>query len=287
MRRLRRRHAKRKGRRTRKRVPKRRSPAFNRRVMRVLNRSAETKVANFDLVQQSVYPVTSVDFDAGMCVISPSNEVKSTYQLLLIDQGTGQGNRVGNKISSVSARLRGVIRPYPLYEATLNYNPCPLFVVLWVVSLAKHLTDSIPTLDGVCSNSFFQDGNVSSGFQGTLVDLTRSVNKQHVVVHGHRVHKIGFAEYASSFGAGLANNNAQRYMNNDFPLCRLFSMKLKFQKNVIFNDNTANPTNMRRWYFFAVPYRVDGDVFKTTTGLLNGPVPIYIDYSVDYKFKDI
>lgn len=289
MARFRRRYAKRKSfrRRPYRRMRKTRKGVFRRRVMRVLNRSAETKNANFDLVQQNIYPVTSVDFDASVTVISPSNELKGTNQLLLIDQGTGQGNRVGNKISTVSATLRGVIRPQLNFEATTNYNPCPMYVVIWVVSLAKHLTDSTATLDVVCANSFFQDGSVSSGFQGTLVDLTRTVNRQHVTVHAKRVHKLGYSEYVSSFAANNSNNAAQRFMNNDFPLSKIFSIKLRFQRNLIFNDNSPNPSNMRRWYFFMVPYRVDGNAWLTSAGQPNGPVPLICDYAVDYKFKDI
>lgn len=287
--RFRRRYAKRKSyrRRTGRRMRKTRKGVFRRRVMRVLNRSAETKTVQFDLVQQSIFPVTSVDFDVSVTVISPSNEVKGVNQLLLIEQGTGQGNRVGNKISTVSASIKGVIRPQLNFDNTINYNPCPMYVVIWVVSLAKHLTDSTATLEGVCSNSFFQDGSVSSGFQGTLVDLTRTVNRQHVTVHAKRVHKLGYAEYASAFAQNASNGMAQRFMNNDFPLSKLFSIKLRFQRNVIFNDNTANPSNMRRWYFFMVPYRVDGSAWTTSAGQLNGPVPLICDYAVDYKFKDI
>lgn len=289
MARFRRRYGKRKSfrRRPRRRMRKTRKSGFRRRVMRVLNRSAETKTTQFDLVQQNIYPITSVDFDVSVTVISPSNELKGVNQLLLIEQGTGQGNRVGNKISTVSASIKGVIRPQLNFETTINYNPCPMYVVIWVVSLAKHLTDSTATLEGVCSNSFFQDGSVSSGFQGTLIDLTRTVNRQHVTVHAKRVHKLGYAEYPSSFAAGSPNNIAQRFMNNDFPLSKMFSIKLRFQRNVIFNDNTANPSNMRRWYFFMVPYRIDGGAWTTNVGNLNGPVPLICDFAVDYKFKDI
>lgn len=284
-----RRYAKRKSYRRRRgrRVRKGRGRFFNRRVLRVLNRSAETKTVQFDLVNQQVYPATSTNFPDGFTIISPSNEIKGGNNLLLIEQGTGQGNRVGNKISTVSATLRGVIRPNILWEAVGNYNPCPMYVVIWVVSLAKHLTDSMSSLDTVCENSFFQDGNVSSGFQGTLVDLTRTVNRQHVRVHTKRVYKLGFSEYQSSFGINGQNNGAQRFMNNDFPLSKIFSIKLRFQRNVTFNDGTTNPTNMRRQYFFMIPYRVDGDVWKTNSGQLNGPVPLHVDFAVDYKFKDI
>lgn len=130
--RFRRRYAKRKSyrRRTGKQIRKTHKSVFRRRVMHVLNRSAETKTVQFDLIQQSIYPVTSIDFDAAVTVISPSNEVKSINQLLLIEQETGQGNHVGNKISTVSASIKGVIRPQLNFDNTINYNPCPMYVVI-------------------------------------------------------------------------------------------------------------------------------------------------------------
>lgn len=262
-------------------VRKARTKIFNKRVLRAVSRTAETKVVNWRVPTVNVNPPTQGSFANTVYVISPSNATYGGIPAVAINQGTGQGERVGNKISPVSFMFKGVVRPYTAYDAAVNANPGPMYVVLWVVSLQKHLTDDLPTLESVIDNSFYQTGNTSTGITGQLIDLTQSVNTQHITVHKRKVMKIGYGNYISAFAVNSANNVAQQFNNNDFSLSRMFAMRLKMQKTLMFNDATANPVNMRRWWFFAVPYRVDGNVFA------NGSTPLVLDFSVDMKFKDL
>lgn len=265
-------------------VRKAKTSLFNKRVLRAVSRSTETKVVSWRQTQVGIPALTSSTAEQTIFLISPgTNNALPAYQ---INQGTAQGERVGNKIAPTYVRVKGVIRPNPLYNDTANYNPCPMYVVLWVVSLAKSLGDDLNVLEAVISNSFFQDGNKSLGMTGQLIDLTQTVNSAHITVHNKRVMKLGAADYVSAFGAGLANNNAQRFANNDFNLSKMFSLRLKFPKTVTWNDGGTTPTSMRRWWMFAVPYRVDGQIFGTSTGNATGPVPLFMDFGLDFRFKD-
>lgn len=262
-------------------VRKARAAVFNKRVLRAVSRKAETKVVNWRVPSVAVYPPTGAFFANAVYCISPSNATYGGLPALAISQGTGQGERVGNKISPTSFTFKGVVRPWTNYDTNINPNPGPMYVVLWVVSLAKHLTDDLLTLESVVDNSFYQTGNTSTGITGQLIDLTQSVNTQHITVHKRKVLKIGFGNYTSGNGLGMPNNSAQQYNNNDFSLSRMFASRMKFPKMLMFNDGTNNPSNIRRWWFFAVPYRVDGGLWP------NSATPLVIDFSVDMRFKDM
>lgn len=265
-------------------VRKAKTRMFNKRVLRAVSRATETKVVSWRQSQVGIPALTSSTAEQTIFLISPgTNGSLPTYQ---INQGTGQGERVGNKIAPTYVTVKGVIRPNPLFEVTANYNPCPMYVVLWVVSLTKSQHDDLLTLESVIANSFFQNGNTSLGMTGQLIDLTQTVNTTHITVHNKRVMKLGMADYSSAFAANSANNNAQRFANNDFNMSKMFSMRLKFPKTMQWNDASPAPTNMRRWWMFAVPYRVDGQVFATSGGNATGPIPLILDFGLDFRFKD-
>jgi len=271
----------------RRAVGRARKSVFRKRVLRVVASTAESKVVNWRMPSTYVAAPASTEFGNSIYCLSPSNYTYGGITALSIVQGTGQGDRIGNKINPTTVTFKGVIRPNPVFNTISNYNPGPMYVVVWVVSLAKHLDDTPAILESVTENSFYQAGNVSTGMSGLLVDLTQTVNTAHITVHKRRVFKIGYSSYPSGSGVGAPNNANEEYNNNDFSLAKMFSMRLKFPKSITYNDGTTNPSSMRRWYYFAVPYRADGQYFVTNTSQVSGPTPLIVDFAVEMKFKDM
>lgn len=266
-------------------VRKAKAKMFNKRVLRAVTRASETKVVSWRQQDVGIHALTSASAEQSIFCVSPA--VINSFPTYTINQGTAQGERVGNKISPTRVTLKGVIRPQPVYNATDNYNPGPMYVVMWIVSIAKSRPDDLTELEAIMTNSFFQNGNTSTGLTGQLIDLTQTVNTSVITVHAKRMMKLGYAQYVSGFGTASANNNAQQYANNDFNLSKMFSMTLKMPKTVTFNDGTGTPSSMRKWWMIVVPYRVDGQIFGTSLGSATGPVPLKMDFAIDFKFKDM
>lgn len=254
-------------------------------VKRVVNRMAETKVANYSVDSFSGVPVTSTAFSGTIKILSPAS---GTGGLYFINQGTGQGSRVGNSISTTKCILSGVVRVNTFFDSIYNYNPCPIYVVLYVCRLRGALEDTTANMQTVINSNFFQAGNSSTGFTGRLNDMTRNINKDQVDLLYKRAWKVGCAQYVSGFAVNSPNNSNNQFADNGGTIARLFKCNLTkcLYKKYNFNDGDNLPTT-RKTYIFFVPFRSDGSVFVTSTGNTLGPQPFYVDFNVDYYFKDI
>lgn len=270
-----------------KRMVKKASTAvFNQRVKRVLYRQAETKVINYSILGKPVLNVASIDHDASILNLVPSTAglPDTMYTISQLDLQSG---REGNMIQPTSISLSGVVRINNAYDATVNYNPCPVRVCMWIFTLKKHLHDVIGTVSSVVDNSFFQNGATSIGFTGTTVDLTRFPNAQQITLIKKRVFNLGNAQYVSAFAVNSANNLTQQYANNDANQSQMFRINLKPPKKLLYNDGTDTPVNARRMWLMFTTHRVDGGISATSTGSFTGPIPAYVDLSAEFKYKDI
>lgn len=257
----------------------------NKKIEKVIGRMAETKIANYAFNNFLGVPVTSTAFQSTIKILNPSSNSGSLYN---IQQGTGQGARVGNKITTSKCLLKCVVHINTFFDLTTNYNPCPLYVVLYVVRLKPTLTDDVSTMYNVIQNSFFQAGNSSAGFTGTLVDMMREPNRNQVVVLKKKVVKVGTAQAFSAFATNSPNNANQQYTDSTVGIARMYNLDLtdKLYKNYEYNDSTNTPTE-RQTYIFWVPFRVDGSIPVTSTGNTLGPQTFNIDLAVDYHYYDI
>lgn len=264
--------------RTKRRYRKRSTHKRRRRATR-----PEVKTEQFRKQDVGIPPVSSNDFSLGVNVVNPGvNDISQ----IVISQGVGQGHRIGNRIEVKNAYLNLQIKQSNLFDTTLNYNPVPLYVTAWVVSIKPGHSDNLDNLYAIMVNSFFQAGNESTGFTGRLIDLTMIPNKDMVTVHNKRTFKLGFAQYVSGYAVNSAANNAQQWANNDFGLTKLIRMRLKFPRLLRFNDGTNRP-NMRNQYLFFTTARLDGELSTTSLGNLNGPKPIVVNYNVTLNYTDI
>lgn len=263
---------------------------FARRVKQVLDKNSETKVVNFFQTGRPLYNVQSVSWDQHVLYLTP--HVGSANTAYTISQGQGQGSRIGNELMLKRCYVTGVVRANSAYDATINYNPCPLRVTMWIVSINKHLSDTISQLESIIdptTGSFFQQGGASTGFQGDTADLTKQPNTDQIRVYKKRTFMLGMGNYNSGAGVNVANNLQNQYNNNDAAFSQMFRVDVtKFlPKSYKFNDGSDNPTNIRKRYLMFTCQRVDGTISTTSTGQVTGPVPAFVDIGINFEYKDI
>lgn len=258
---------------------------FAKRVRKVIERTAEQKCANYFYAGKELYNTNSASFQNQVLILTADSTTNGSYQ---IQQGTFQGQRIGNKVTTKKVSLKGTVLVNTVYDATTNYNPCPMYITMWIIKLKPHLTDEVATLDTVVQQSFFQQGNTSTGFAGTIVDMQKTVNQNHVTLLKKRVFKVGMAEVVSSSGNNVNNTIQQKFMNNDASMARMFSMDITkcIPKVQAFNDGT-NITVARRTYMFFSACRLDGGAIVTSIGAVTGPIPAYLNLGLQYNYTDV
>lgn len=257
-------------------------------VKREVEGLAEKKMIQYytPAAQQPYTSVMASDFGAFNCyVLTSSTGAQSLYA---IARGTDQGNRVGNIVKTHKCTLRMTLFANPAFGDTTNYNACPLYVTIWIVSLMPHLDDTLTSLTNVTTNTFFQASGSAAGFDGTLADTIKVPNKDQVRVYMRKTVKLGMGNYNSATGAGSANNNSQQFNNNDFSMSKALVMDITkhmptYQK---FNDGDNMTIERRRWLFFTSA-RADGNSTVTSLGFSTGTRPYQGSVGLDYQYTDI
>jgi len=263
---------------------------FNMAVEKVISRKAETKYVNYDS-WNNIYGSTSLDFTTGVGGVFNITPAATTSQgtIYTIGQGVGQGDRVGNEILPVSLKLRLVIRANTFYDSVTNYNPSPLYVTMWVVKIRQHLTDSYSSLSTIFQNTFFQDGDISKGFNGTITDLVQEVNSNEIQLVMRKQWLVGNAIYQSGFGVNAPSAANQSYANNDASLCKMVRLNMSkyLPAKMIYNDGSDTPTNSRKLWCFFTCHRSDGNSIQTSAGNVTGPQPADVAFGAEFGYKDI
>lgn len=277
-------------------IRKAKKSIFAKRVKAVVTKLSETKIANYAVQNRSITSVASADWDQYVLNLLPQ-DAGGTMSTVTVAQGDSQNSRDGNQIRLVSGKLTGVIKANTLYDPTTNYNPAPMRLTMWIVKLKPVLDDTLASLESVVANSFFQNGSVSTGFQSTTVDLTRTVNADHVTLVKKRTFNIGVSEYVSSYGVNNSANAYQRYMNNDTSISRMFRIDITkhLPKMMRFNDGSNNCSNSRKLWMFWSVQRFDGTLplqgpvgsGSATPGSVTGPIPAYFDLGYEFRYKDM
>lgn len=282
-------------RRYRKRVYKRKAPSkakamrsyrnkkFNYRVRRTLSRVTELKKANYSQNNFALTSVLSANMDQNIKFLNPSS---ATGALFNIAQGSGQGSRIGNKITTKKCLLSGVVHINTEWSAQ-NWNMCPLYVALYVFK-CKVGVQSVADVETIVQNRFFAAGNSSTGFSGTLRDLMMEPNKDVITLLRKKIVKVGTGTVQSATASGTANVLNQSYNDSQATIARMFRVDLTkaLAKTFVYNDNDNTPINSAT-YIMWVPIRVDGGLIQTSAGLATGTVPAYVDFSIDYHYMDL
>lgn len=196
----------------------------------------------------------------------------STY--LNIAQGTGEADRIGNKIRTARLTYRGVLSANA-YNVGWNVTPNAQFVRMIIFSRKDTGNTLLTTVNG-----FFNNGNTTSSPQSNMFDLVAPYNKMLYTVKYVKTFKIG-PQINSVTGSG-AQPNQQYNSNNDFNRAVVFDVDLTkyIPKTIVYNDGTNTPSNDTVFCMFFV-VASDG-----TTGS-SVAAPIQIQSTVFYEYKDI
>lgn len=236
--------------------------SFAKKVRRVLKNTAETKMISqtgtYTIAPYSgAYPWTDVNLGINASTLLPS-------------QGTGQGSRIGNKITTKKVMLRGYVTPYG-YAAISNPKPVPVNARMLLLS-NRAQPQNTPTV-----STFYQAGNTSVGPNGSLQDLIRPYNRDVNTVYTSRDYKIG---HSSESGTGSdAVNGLQA--NNDYRMNAIFKLDITkyLPKTITFDDTTTTPIT-RNLFMRWILANADGN-----PNLASASHAVF--WTVDYQYTDV
>ncbi|AXH73545.1 MAG: putative capsid protein [Cressdnaviricota sp.] len=195
-------------------------------VNKTIHRQIENKIADFHYNGDVMYNITNNPTQwTGNNIIYLSPNSASLNGVAII-QGTGQDERIGNKIRIMKAMLSAVI--YPVDELAVDK---PLDVNFYICNFKQANTNT--DVSTICTNKFFQDGSTSLGLSGTLADNVLRVNNDLVRCYRKFTKKLGPA----------MNDTNQKFINNDYKYHQQFTLDVtKYLKSVYtFNDTDQPP----------------------------------------------
>lgn len=238
---------------TKKAYPKKaysatRKPYIAKVVKRTMKSMAEVKQTRIlytksDNTGLSPYNSSNWSLDNGLFALSPvQNRIE-------IPQGDGEGNRIGNRVTTKSSYLTGCFYP-TAYDTVFNPTPRPqdvMVIIYKIIGGGSTITSTLSTL--------FQNGNTASGPTSSLIDTTLPINTDKYKIFYKKIFKIGSAD---NTGSGSATAN-QFYANNDYKRNQRFYIPLtKFMDKVYKYDNSNLSANNNMLYMAVLPMNCDG-----------------------------
>lgn len=247
-------------------------PTIKRMIRREISRNNENK--SRQLYISNFIPASS---GSAPAVFNGSNVLPIGVDVggITIEQGTGAGQRIGNRVKTKSLMFKGTWVPLPR-DAITNAVPTPVQLKMWIFYDKSRPTDTPQPF-----TDFFQLGNATQGFQNNLVDLWAPVNTDKYRVLATRQFKLGTADYITPGTGNAYQNNNQLFRNNDFKMNCNFSWNLTkhMVKAVKFNDNSTIP--MSRGIYLMVAFcAADG------TFIGDDDFPVRMQYALDYHYED-
>lgn len=216
-------------------------------VKKTINRAAEKKQTDYEPGVNSMFNATNASY-----TIHPLTPYTGQ---MVIAQGTGQGQRIGNKIRVNKALLRLVMYPRT-YNATTNNAPIPQNIIVFIFGMKPNL-DTFSDANSIILNSFFQNGNGSYGITSSILDQVSQVNSDQVTLFYKKSYKLGVAAYT-----GSGNQAAQQFYNNNdykYSIVKTLDITKHYPKILAYNDTDTVATS-RGVYMAVVPYNADGSI---------------------------
>lgn len=256
--------------------------AFKARVKRVVRRMAENKKVTLPFVVRPLcLSSNGQSLSDNVLTCSPSSGTQNAFT---VNQGTGNGARIGNRVTTRKCVLKYQMNASP-FDATTNMIPRPVHVrVLFVKSKLEPSSNLLAGQiigPGAAGAKLFEQSQTTCGFQGTLQDLTRKVSTDSYTYLSQKTFKLGFAAYGgTTTSTGVVQGN-QFYSNNDFKLSRYGSIDITkwCPKTVKFND--AGDVNCP-WVFAIVQVvPADGTIFGQSER------PILMNFEYQYTYEDM
>lgn len=219
------------------------NPALKKYVRSIVNKTEEIKMTTSNIAYRaSVY-------GSGFNTTASTGYNTASSIIPVLYQGSGQSQRVGNKVRPLSFYIRGNLVALPVNATTNTSQNMPFYVriVVW-----KQTANST----GLSNIQFLEDGITSGGvdFNGYLDDLMIPFNKDRYTIGAVRTIKL--QPNSSSFTTNPENLSK-------FAVSKLFRMKVKLPKSLNYNDTALDPTNAR-WYLSAGIVNMDGSTLAAT-----------------------
>lgn len=236
---------------------------------KVLHENVENKTQYFQVFNNLYGSAGGLFLTNNFWPLSPWSGV------LGINQGTGQGDRVGNKIKIMKSILKLVFLPLQ-WHSTTNPNPIPMNMNVFIFK-TKPGSTNLTDVGTIITNDFFQVGNASAGFANNLTDLNGMINKDKIILHYHKVFKLG---YALANGTGPLVGQ-QYFANNDYKYNQIVNIDITKMliKNVSFEDTVATATTSPT-FLLVQPVWADNQSIPATT------IPAYMSMSVHTEYED-
>lgn len=215
-------------------------------------------------------------FDYGTNVVIPtaSNSVPVYRNVLpLLAQGTGHSNRVGNSISVRNGYIKGRINILP-YNPITNPFPVPVFVKMWLIS-SKIGNTNLLNLTNIATD-FFDVVNGSVSFQGTMLDIDFSINKDAWTCHAQKLVKIGAGFTNTTLNLPVSGGG---YFDNSPMTAPFYFNFTKHIKNLKYDDTLTACTNRNLFLIFQT-INCDG---STPAGY----TPAEMHYSIRVEYEDM
>lgn len=229
-------------------------------VKREIARNVENKTYQYYTDAYNVYPSNHASFNTSFFPCHPA----ASY--LQIDQGTGEGNRVGNKIVIRKLSIKGTLVA-AAYDVTANPTPAPTVVVMRFFRVR-----ATPSTLPASMNGFIQQGNTQLNLQNRLSDVWQSYNQDGYKCFCRRIFKIG---NSSDGGAG------SMWGNNDFKINQNFNVDLTkyVMKHWRFNDTSTTP--VCPGIFCSIQaIRADDTNFAATA------IPVHASWALNIEYED-
>lgn len=166
-------------------------------------------------------------------------------------QGTGDQQRIGNRIRVTNGEITGFINLLP-YNAVTNPNAPPLWVKIWLCSYIRQNTNTIGSTD--ISTAFFQASGANNGFNGAMADMVQPVNQDSWKLYDTRMIKLGVA---NTNGTQPASTGA--WCDNS-PMSAQFRMSIPKEHctQLQYNDTTSTVSTNKNLYLVFQAVTADG-----------------------------
>lgn len=237
-------------------------------VKKVIHRMSENKTWTFSSTPLSGVPLTAaITGSTSLTSINPW-----TYELLpQLSQGTGNSNRIGNRVRMVKNNIRGFINLKP-YNATTNTYQAPVMVKLWVFS-PKSFSNFTGDMGWQNWTQFFRINNADTGFTGALLDLAYHVNTELYTLHTTRTYQL------NNNGSGAAV-----YQSPSGKFIQPFNINLiRYAKDLKYDDNSSQRCTNKNLIICATTCYGDG----TVNGYLVPNDQAEIHFIHECEFEDL
>jgi len=208
-------------------------------IKRVVRSLAEKKNVNADPAEYTFNAVNST-MSAAVSLTSPIDNIA---------QGVTDGSRVGNRIRLAKYTLKMTFNPV-VEDTAVGANITVPMIVQLFIGYKKDDPGTTPNAADLAK--IYQDGQSTSGVDGTMLATLRDINTDFFKIVAYKKFKLGHAV-----------SQAPTYSNNDFPLYEEVVINDLLKGEVTFNDTTASSN--KHLYMWATFSHVDSVVTSTAS----------------------